>query len=76
MARTGAENTFTGFDQKTRIVRRALYQCALHIEKLVVDPFERRPGMRTTVAVSKKISIVPHHETIDPLTGRFQRESE
>jgi len=55
-------------------VGRTLDQCAFHIEKLVIDPFERRSGMRTAVAVSKKLAVAPHHETVYPLTGRFQRK--
>ncbi len=69
LAGTGAENTLPGIDQKARIVHRTLYQRALDIEKLMVDPVERRAGMRAAVAVSKKLAIASNHEAFYPLTG-------
>ena len=37
----GAKYAFPGFDQKSRIVHRALDKRALDIEKLVLDPVKR-----------------------------------
>jgi len=69
LAGTGAENTLTGINQKARVMHRTLYQRALDIEKLMVDPVERRSGMRAAVAISKKLAIVSNHEAFYPFTS-------
>jgi hypothetical protein len=53
---------------------RALYQCTLDIEELVIHPIQWRAGMRTTIAVAKAFAITLYDETIDACAGAIQRK--
>jgi len=56
-------------------MRRTLDQGALDIEKLMVDPIQRRPGMRAAVTIGKKFTIAQHHEAADGAAIEFDRKS-
>ena len=43
----------------------AVHPKSRYIQKLMLNPVQRRPGMRATVAVSEKLVIAAHHETFD-----------
>ena len=56
-------------------MHRALDQRAVEIEKLMLDPIERRPGMRAAIDVGKTFVVTPDDEAIYVAAVTFQRKS-
>jgi len=55
-------------------VHRALDERSFHVEKLVIQPVERRPGMRAAVTVGETLVIAPHYETLDRFSAIVDRK--
>ena len=58
----GASQTITVFRPEQCTVNRALNKTVVQIQELIGQPFQRRPGMRTAVAVGRQHAILAHHE--------------
>jgi len=56
-------------------MNRTLDQSPLDIQKLMVNPVQRRPGMRAAISVSKTLTITPYHEARYPLIAKIERKS-
>lgn len=62
IADTGAGDAFTGIDHEQRVMRGALYELFIQVEKLVFLPFQAGAGMRTLIVIGKKFAILVYHE--------------